>query len=334
MWHRRTIPGVRQSYAITQYPWLLSPFTRGKELLWTKSKGLPNGSEADIRLIEESGMQSFAGIPVTISGEITACLGFSSISEQKDWSPELVKRLKHLSRIFGNALARKHAEEALLKSREDFRQLAGKLLSVQESERRRLAREMHDDLSQRMAVLAIDIGKIEGHYKDIKDPVVENLQSVRERLVKLSGDIHTISRQLHPSILDDLGLVDAVKSECSNFTQREGIAVDYQAENMPLRITKDVAICLYRIVQEGLRNVAKHAESKKIVVSLCGKDDSLYLTIKDLGKGFEPKNVESKFGLGFVSMRERVRLIWGDISIESQPGKGTIINVQAPLVSQ
>ena len=228
----------------------------------------------------------------------------------------------------------KEAEQALLKSQEDFRRLAGKLLWAQESERRRLAREMHDDLSQRIAVLAIDIGKIERHYKDMKDPVVENLQSVKERLVKLSEDIHAISRQLHPAILDDLGLVDAVKSECSSFTHREGIAVHYQVETIPPMIAKDVAICFYRIVQEGLRNVAKHAKTKKVAVSLSGKDDSLYLTIKDQGKGFDHKQAESKLGLGLASMRERIRLIRGDISIESQPGQGTVINVQAPLLKR
>ena len=157
------------------------------------------------------------------------------------------------------------------------------------------------------------------------------LQSVRERLVTLSGDIHAISRQLHPSIIEDLGLVDAVKSECSSFTQREGIAVDYQTANMPPDIPADVAICIYRIVREGLRNVAKHSGTTQVMVSLTGKDDSIHLNIKDQGAGFDPKEAEKKLGLGLVSMQERVRLIQGDISIESQPGKGTVINVRAPL---
>jgi signal transduction histidine kinase len=165
----------------------------------------------------------------------------------------------------------------------------------------------------------------------MKDPAVENLQSVRERLVKLSGDIHAISRQLHPSILDDLGLVDAIKSECSSFAQRKGIAVDYQTENVPLMITKEVAICFYRVLQEGLRNVARHADTKKAQVSLYGKDDSIYLAIKDQGTGFDPKDTKSKLGLGLVSMQERMRLIRGEIAIESQLGKGTVINAQAPL---
>jgi len=223
------------------------------------------------------------------------------------------------------------AHHALLKSQDDFRNLAGKLLSAQESERRRLAREMHDDLTQRLAVLAIDIGKIEQGFQDTQDPVFEMLQSVREGLVHLSGDIHAISRQLHPSILEDLGLVDAVKSECSSFTQREGIAVDYRTESVPPGIPADVAICIYRIVQEGLRNVAKHADTTHLQVALTGKDDSIHLMIKDQGAGFDPKAMEKKPGLGLVSMQERVRLIQGNISIESRPGKGTVINVRASL---
>lgn len=298
----------------------------GKDLLWTKSEGLPTGSEADMRLLEESGMQSFAGIPVSIAGKLTASLGFSSISEQKHWSPELIHRLKHLSRIFGNALARKQVEKDLIKSREDFRSLAGKLLSVQESERRRLARELHDDLTQRLAVLAIELGKIEQSFQGL-----ERLQNIREQLIHLSTDIHAISRQLHPSIIDDLGLVGAVKSECSNFTRREGIAVDYRTKNVPPEIPPDVAICIFRIVQEGLRNVAKHADTKKVAVSLSGKNDLICLRIEDKGIGFHHKEAEEKPGLGLVSMKERVRLIRGDILIESQPGKGSVINVRAPL---
>jgi PAS domain S-box-containing protein len=232
--------------------------------------------------------------------------------------------------ICNDITKRKLAEMELLKSQEDFRHLAGKLLSVQEAERRRLAREMHDDLTQHLAVLAIEIGKMERKFQDPEDPVLETLRSTRERLVNLSGDVHAISRQLHPSIIDDLGLVDAIKSECRTFTRREGIAIDYRTERMPPRIPEDVAICIYRIVQEGLRNVAKHADTTQLQISLTGKDDSIHLTIKDQGVGFDPKEMKKKLGLGHVSMQERVRFIQGDISIESQPGKGTVINVRTP----
>ncbi len=224
----------------------------------------------------------------------------------------------------------KKAEMALLKSQEDLRKMAGRLLSIQEAERRRLAREMHDDLTQRLAVIAIDVGTIEKLFQDSKDPVAESLQNVREKLAHLSSDIHAISRQLHPSILDDLGLIEAVKSECNSFTRREGIAVDFHSEDMPLKITKEVAVSLYRIVQEGLRNVAKHSGSTSVNVALAGQVDSIHLMIKDQGAGFDPYESENELGLGLVSMQERVRLVRGEISIDSRPGEGTVLNICVP----
>jgi len=135
---------------------------------------------------------------------------------------------------------RKHAEEALRareedlrKSHEEYRLLAGKLLTVQEAERRRLARELHDDLTQRLAVLAIEAGKIEHQLQDSATHVPESLRHMKEEMVKLSGDVHAISRQLHPSILEDLGLVDAISSECTGFTEREGIVVDFAPTDIP-----------------------------------------------------------------------------------------------------
>jgi signal transduction histidine kinase len=228
---------------------------------------------------------------------------------------------------------RKEVERALQESQKDLRKLAGKLISAQEAERRRLAREMHDDISQRLAVLAIDAGKLEGSRKDPEDPFLEMLQDMKERLVNLSSDIHAISRQLHPSIIDDLGLVDAVRAECEGFTRREGVKVKYTSEGVPTTIPKDVSICIYRIIQEGIRNIAKHAQTKDAHVSLSCKDDSVNLTIRDNGIGFDPLEAKKKPGLGLASMEERVRLIQGDISVKSQPGKGTVIEVRAPLTS-
>ena len=149
-------------------------------------------------------------------------------------------------------------------------------------------------------------------------------------MAHLSSDIHAISRQLHPSILDDLGLIEAVKSECNSFTRREGIAFDFHSEDMPLKITKEVAVSLYRIVQEGLRNVAKHSGSTSVNVALADHDDSIHLMIKDQGAGFDPNESENELGLGLVSMQERVRLVRGEISIDSRPGEGTVLNICVP----
>ncbi|MGH7479652.1 MAG: PAS domain-containing sensor histidine kinase, partial [Candidatus Methylomirabilales bacterium] len=233
---------------------------------------------------------------------------------------------------------RKRAEEALQKSeaalrrsQEGLRDLAGKLLTAQEEERRRLARELHDDLTQRLAVLAIEAGRLEQQLHGTAAPVLERLRQMKEQIVKLSADVHGISRQLHPSILDDLGLVSAMESECAHLTQREGIAVKYESHNVPTTLPRDVALCLYRIAQEALRNIAKHAQTTEAFVALVGAKDAITLSVWDDGVGFDPAQVHRKPGLGLASMEERVRLIRGELSVKSHPGRGTEIEVVAPV---
>lgn len=225
---------------------------------------------------------------------------------------------------------RRRAEEALRESRNDLRSLTGRLLQAQELERRRLAREMHDDMTQRLAVLAIEMGKIE-HAQGPNDPLTEKLADMRHKLVKLSEDVHALSRQLHPSILDDLGLIDALRSECISFQQREGIVVEYRPENVPANMPKDVALCVYRITQEALRNIAKHAQTKEAQVALVGNGKDVLLTVTDLGNGFDFNAVRSGPGLGLASIHERARLINAELSIQSRPGLGTTIGMLVPL---
>jgi len=227
--------------------------------------------------------------------------------------------------------ALRQSESALRKSQDNLRFLAGKLLSVQEEERRLLAREMHDDITQRLALLAIETGTLEQQLESSSEPIRDKLGHIKEQIVKLSTDVHDISRQLHPAIIDDLGLVDAIKSECVNFSKREGISIKYEPINVPDVIPKDVSLCIYRIMQESLRNVAKHTDVTKAEVLLTGTDDSLYLYVKDHGTGFDPDSVHGKGGLGLASMEERVRLIQGELSIESQPGRGTVIKMCVSL---
>ena len=233
---------------------------------------------------------------------------------------------------------RKRAEEALQESQtalrlsiQEIRELAGKLLFAQEEERRRLARELHDDFTQRLAVLAIDVGRLEQQLQSTPEPVSKKLHEMKGRIVRLSEDIHKIARQLHPSILEDLGLADAIESECTRFSEQEKIQVNFKREDFPERLPKDVSLCIYRIAQEGLRNVAKHAHAKKVRIRLRRTNGSLVLSIRDTGVGFDTAGLEGKQGLGLASMEERVRLIRGSLSIYSEPGQGTTIEVRAPL---
>src|SRR5262249_37710700 len=161
-------------------------------------------------------------------------------------------------------------------TREGVRKLAARLLRAQEEERRRIAREMHDDWTQRLALLGIDIAKLEKHIGR-PEKALPLLRTMQEQLVSLSEDVHALSRQLHPSILEDLGLVEALRSECASFSRREGIVVFYRPEEIPACLPKDVSLCVYRVAQEALRNLAKHAAVDEAWVTLAAAGPELLL---------------------------------------------------------
>jgi signal transduction histidine kinase len=284
-----------------------------------------------------AGLKSDLTIPLKVAGTIVGGIGFSSFHSYHDWPDDLIPPLRLVGDILTNALARKRADEAhlnreqsLRQTREGLRKLAAKLLHAQEEERRRIAREMHDDWTQRLALACIDLVKLAQHI-GVPEVALPLLQTVQEQLVRLSEDVHSLSRQLHPSILDDLGLVEALRSECASFSRREGIAVVYRAEEVPTTLPKDIALCVYRVAQEALRNVAKHAavNETRVVISATGPE--LMLRVEDDGVGFDAAAVRSEPGLGLSSMEERVRLIQGQLTIVSAPGRGTTVEVRVPL---
>jgi PAS domain S-box-containing protein len=229
--------------------------------------------------------------------------------------------------------ALKGSETALRNSQKDLRRLAGRLIAAQEEELSRLSRELHDDLTQSLAVLAIEAGKLELELKQAPKPfsfASQKIRQMKDELIRVSGDVHHISRQLHPSILDDLGLVRAIESECAMLLKRDNLQIAFVKENAPSRIPRDIALCLYRIVQESLRNITRHSRADCAEILLKAADNRICLTISDKGVGFDPLDVRLKPGLGLASMRERVHLIGGDFSIKTQPGQGTVINVCVP----
>jgi PAS domain S-box-containing protein len=221
-------------------------------------------------------------------------------------------------------------EKSLRQTREGLRKLAARLLHAQEEERRRIAREMHDDWTQRLALLGIDFTTLEKNL-GAPEKALPLLHAMRDQLVGLAEDVHALSRQLHPSILDDLGLVEALRSECAGFSRREGIAVVYRPENVPATLPKDVALCVYRVAQEALRNLAKHAAVNQASVTLVATNSELVLSVQDKGVGFDPEGVPSHLGLGLSSMEERVRLVEAQLALVSAPGQGTTVEVRVPL---
>ncbi|HSE36902.1 MAG TPA: PAS domain-containing protein, partial [Blastocatellia bacterium] len=219
---------------------------------------------------------------------------------------------------------RKVAEEAL----ED---LSGKLISARETERARIARELHDDLNQRMALISIELEQLGQSSPDTDGRLRRHLQGIIKQAAEVSREIHRISYDLHPSKLIQLGLVAAVKGLCDELRSNHGLRIEFLHEGVPTGLPQGVSLCLYRIVQESLNNVIKHSGAEEAEVELRGTGDEVRLRVSDSGIGFDVESPTFRKGLGLMGMRERLRLVGGSISIDSKPSKGTEINVRVPF---
>lgn len=336
--HSYQLPGIPPSAKLmldSQFPTFAKMVHQG--MVVRLPDDMPPDATQEREYFLRVGLKSNVTIPLMVMGTVVGGIGFSSFRSQVRLPDELIPRLRLVGDIFTNALARKRADEALSakeqslrRAKDGLRQLATKLLNSQEEERRRIAREMHDDWTQRLAILGIESAKLESHL-DTKSIALPLLHAIREQLVSLSEDVHDLSRQLHPSILEDLGLVEALRSECAGFTRREEIAVDYRADKIPTKVSKNVSLCVYRVAQEALRNVAKHAAVHEASLSLVATETELILRVQDQGHGFDTENGLAQAGVGLSSMEERVHLIQGEISIMSALGRGTTIEVRVPL---
>ena len=202
------------------------------------------------------------------------------------------------------------------------------MLTAHEDERRRLARELHDDVTQRLARVAIDAARFEWIELYTHDGAS---QSVHGQLVRLSEDVHALSYRLHPSILDDLGLAEALKAECEQISRHQPVRVDVDVHQVPEALPRDVALCIFRIAQEALRNVARHAKASVATVTLAPNDGGLLLAVRDNGIGFDIEATRSRPSLGCASMGERARLLGGRLGIKSESGQGTTVSAWVPL---
>jgi signal transduction histidine kinase len=214
------------------------------------------------------------------------------------------------------------------RAEEEAHDLSGRLISAQEDERARLARALHDDITQRLALLAIDAGRKESGVADAT--VKQAFRSMRRDLAQIGEDVHALCYALHPSILQDLGLIEALKAECDRFRSVEAIPVIFRAEEILDEPPRPVALCLYRIAQEALRNVVRHADASAIEVDLRFVDGGLQLSVRDNGVGFDPARKHARPSLGHASMRQRVSLVGGELHVHSAPGRGTTVRAWAP----
>jgi signal transduction histidine kinase len=220
----------------------------------------------------------------------------------------------------------------LTRANEQLEELAGRLIDAQEQERSRIGRELHDHISQMLGVLTIRLDQLRAG-EGTAPAVAAVLTELRQSTSDITQDIHDLSHRLHSSALDYLGLVPAIQRLVTEFSSRHGIAIEFTHAAVPSPLPSEVALCLFRVTEEGLNNVVKHSQAKSARVHVRGDDEGIHLTIEDTGTGFDQKATAQRAGLGFVSMRERLRVLRGTVRVHSVPSRGTKIDAHVPARS-
>jgi PAS domain S-box-containing protein len=233
-------------------------------------------------------------------------------------------RMVRMIGMVADITERKLAEEALSR-------VGGRLIEAHEEERAWIARELHDDIGQRLALLANSIALMGQDSPDSTPQTHNRVSEQLKRVQEISGDVQAMSHRLHSSKLKLLGIVAAAKGFCQEFSEQQKVEIDFIHTEIPPAVPEEISLCLFRVLQEALHNAVKHSGARHIDVELRGAPDGIHLTVRDSGVGFDPEAVVNNRGLGLVSMQERVNLVKGTFSIDSQPGRGTKINVRLTL---
>ena len=233
-------------------------------------------------------------------------------------------RIIGCSKIARDITKAKQAEEALST-------VSQKLIEAHEEERARIARELHDDISQQLALVSIRLDYLRQRPLASAADLNQEIGDVYQQIGNLASDIQALSHDLHPPKLELMGLEGAVAGFCEELSNRHGVTIDVHCENIPTALPPEISLCLYRVLQEALQNVVKHSVSRHAHVSLNGQINTISLTVKDSGAGFDPHEAMRGSGLGLTSMKERLKVLGGQLSIHSQRGRGTMIHAVAPL---
>lgn len=209
--------------------------------------------------------------------------------------------------------------------------VSGRLIEAQERERGRIARDLHDDICQQLALVSIQLEQVQ---RELPDSVSENRSQVgelRKRIIDISTDVQMMSHELHSAKLIYLGAAVAMKGFCREFGEHHKFEIEFESRDLPRQLPPDVSLCLFRVLQEGLHNAAKHSGVKRFDVQLWGTSGNVHLTISDLGSGFDTEAAMEGRGLGITSMQERLKLVKGELTITSHPKSGTSIHARVPL---
>ena len=220
------------------------------------------------------------------------------------------------------------------RAEESAREVSGRLITAQEEERRRIARDLHDNLNQRLALLSVELD-LAGHVPAAgPSGLVPQLEEMGAQVKEMSSEVHKLSYQLHPAKLDQLGLVTAARTFCSEFSAQSGFRIDFTHENVPRELPADLALCLYRVLQEAVGNAVRHSGATEAHADLRMVNRHIRLTVSDTGQGFDLAEARRDGGLGLLSMQERARLVHGAVAVHAKPGRGTRVELTVPVPAQ
>jgi PAS domain S-box-containing protein len=239
---------------------------------------------------------------------------------------EGVSGVDRVACIMQDITERKLAEAALV-------DVNRRLIEAQEQERARIARDLHDDIGQRLALLAVQLEQLQQNPRNL--PEIRSLMGqLQEQASEIAADIQSLSHELHSSKLEHLGLAGSLRGLCREFGEQQKVEIDFKAHDLPGPVSPDISLCLFRVLQEALHNSLKHSGVRHFEVRLWGTSSETHLTISDSGAGFDPEAAKTSRGLGLISMEERLKLLKGTLSIESQLKRGTTIHARIPFRSE
>jgi two-component system, NarL family, sensor kinase len=315
-----------------EVPRIFSRLRQGDVIRIPQAGDPPDEAAIDRESLARFGGRSTALVPLSERGSVVGGLSVGTVLTERRWPDEMIPRLRLLADVFAGALARQRAERTAHESSEHIRDLAGRLMTSQEEERRRIARELHDGVNQELAALSIALSTLEaGLPAETAPDRRQEIARLQGRTVEMAETIRHLTRELHPGILQYAGLAAALRTHCQEFERDRGLTVRLQADDDLGTVPADVALCLYRVTQEALQNVARHAQASLVRVVVTRDGTDLVLTIRDDGRGFDLAQRRGQ-GLGLISLDERVRLAGGRFTIDTERGRGTEIRVVVPTL--